>query len=155
MSRRRSLALALALALAATTFAGCTSARNSLGTRVSSCFRVLPEARAAAGASATFDGVRSLSGAELLTAISEAPHNSPPSAPPVVLTAATRLSTCLVAFEGRFSLSSVSRGWAPQPGPYMNAIVVIRQTSGDVVATVLFRRFPRSIRFFHGSDFVR
>jgi hypothetical protein len=60
-----------------------------------------------------------------------------------------------VAFRGRFSLSSVSRGWAPMPGPYRDAIVVVRQSNSDLVATVLFRRLPRAISFFETTAFVR
>ena len=53
--------LALVL-LAGSGLAGCTSARNGLGISDSQCFRVLPQAQAAVGKSATFAGVRRLPG---------------------------------------------------------------------------------------------
>jgi hypothetical protein len=62
---------------------------------------------------------------------------------------------CLVAFGGTFRLATATRGWAPAPGPYRNAIVVVRQSTGKVVATVLFGRLPRGIHFFELSGLVR
>jgi hypothetical protein len=147
MKRRRSILLVLALGLAAIAMTGCTAARNGLGTHVSSCFRVLPAAQAAAGTSATFDGVRLLPGDALIRTVSDVTKGRP--ALPDHLTDVSHEATCLVAFRGAFSLASVSRGWAPAPGPYVDAIVVMRQSSGDLVATVLLRRLPRAIRFFH------
>ena len=137
----------LALVLAAIAMAGCTAARNGLGTHASSCFRVLPAAQAAAGTSARFDGVRLLPGAALIRTVSDVAKGRPGL--PEHLQEVSHQATCLVAFRGTFSLSSVSRGWSPAPGPYPNAIVVMRQSSGDLVATVLLRRLPRAIGFFH------
>lgn len=149
------LGIALVLALATTTLTSCTAARNGLGTRVSSCFRLLPEAHAAAGTSSKFAGVQSLPGGDLIKAISREPHQGPLPAPPAALAEVAHQATCLVAFRGRFTLSSVSHGWAPMAGPYLNAVVVVRQSNADLVATVLFRRLPRSIPFFETTAFVR
>jgi hypothetical protein len=153
--RRGVIVLLLVLALGCTTLEGCTAARNGLGTHVSLCFRFLPEAHAAAGASSRFAGVRSLSGGALVAAIAREAHTGPTPTPPALLVAVTHEATCLVAFRGRFSLSSVSDGWAPMPGPYRNAIVVVRQSNSDIVATVLLRRLPRAIPFFETTAFVR
>jgi hypothetical protein len=149
--RRAVLGLVLVLGLASTTLTACTAARNGLGTRASSCFRVLPEARAAAGKHSRFDGVLSTSAAVLVKAISNEPHIGPPPVPPAPLAAVSHETTCLVRFLGSFSLSTVLRGWAPGPGPYWNAIVVVRQPTAALVATVLFRRIPPSIRFSDGA----
>jgi hypothetical protein len=149
--RRAVLGLVLGLGLASTTLTGCTAARNGLGTHASSCFRILPEAHAAAGKNSRFDGVLSTSAVVLVEAVGREPHSGPPPVPPAPLAATSHEMTCLVRFRGVFSLSTVSRGWAPGPGPYWNAIVVVRQPTADVVATVLFRRIPLSIRFSDGS----
>jgi predicted small secreted protein len=151
----RRVLLVLALLLAGTSLASCTAARNGLGTDVSQCFRVLPAARAAAGTSSKFDGVRSLQAGALLRAVSAASDQGRPPAPPARLAAVAHASSCLVAFRGTFRLAGVTHGWAPAPGPYLNAIVVVRQSNGDLVATVLFRRLPRGIRFFRGTAFTR
>jgi hypothetical protein len=150
----RRVVLVLALVLGGAAMSGCTAARNGLGTDVSQCFRVLPAARAAAGASSKFEGVRSLQPGALLRAVNSAPHHGRLPVPPAGLAASAHTSSCLVAFRGTFRLGDVTRGWAPAPGPYLNAIVVVRQSNGNLVATVLFRRLPRGIGFFHGTAFA-
>jgi hypothetical protein len=89
-----------------------------------------------------------------MAAITGERHNGSPP-PPASLAAVSHQATCLVAFSGTFGLSSVSHGWAPTAGPYLDAIVVVRQSDSDLVATVLFRRLPRAIRFFETTAFVR
>ena len=153
MRRWRHVLLAIVLGLAGITLAGCTAARNDLGTHVSSCFRVLPAARAAAGTGATFDGVLLLTGNNVIKAVSGVPQVGPPA--PVLLMDVAHRATCLVAFKGTFTLSSVSNGWTPAAGPYLRAIVVMRQSNGHLVATVLLRRLPRALHFSRGLPFGR
>jgi hypothetical protein len=140
----------LAVGVASTMLTGCTAARNGLGTRASSCFRVLPEAHAAAGLSSTFDGVLSASPVVLVKAVRHESHGPPPVSP-AVLVQDSHETTCLVAFRGTFRLSRVTRGWAPGPGPYRRAVVVVRQSNAALLATVLFHRLPRTMRFSDGS----
>ncbi|MGA2208152.1 MAG: hypothetical protein ABSH30_00800 [Acidimicrobiales bacterium] len=145
-------ALAVVLALMGMALAGCTAARNGLGTHDSQCFRVLPEARAAVGRSADFSGVRALPGNDLVKAIQDlrSTHGTPPDA----LMDIAPQTTCLVAYRGRFTVGTVSQGWAAEPGPYRAAVVVMGLSNDKVVATVLFRTVPHSIEFLHRLAFV-
>jgi hypothetical protein len=141
-----------AIALMGTALAGCTSARNGLGTHDSLCFRVLPEARAAVGRSADFSGVRALPGSDLVKAIESlrSTHGTPPDA----LMDVAHQTTCLVAYGGGFTVAGVSQGWAAEAGPYRAAVVVMGLSDDKVVATVLFRTVPHSIEFLHRLAFV-
>jgi len=141
---RALLALGLSGSLAT---AGCTSVHNVLGTRDSACFRVIPEARGAVGPAAKFAGVRAVSADFLLR---EARHRRVKA--PATLEAAVHKPTCLVAFTGRFQTASVQLPWVPRPGPYRDAIVVLLQRTGRVIATVLLPRL--SLRFRHSFAFV-
>jgi len=137
--------VALALTMSAVSLAGCTSARNSLGTRDSACFRALPEARSAVGPVAVFAGVRSLQASALVKEVESTPHAS--RTIPPALTAVEHAATCLVAFKGSFAVDRVSRGWAPLPGPYQGAVVVVRFSNVKLVMTVLLPRLPRALEF--------
>lgn len=148
---RSGASLVLVTALWGGALSGCTAARNILGTRASLCFRVLPEARAAVGKEAVFSGVRALPGSDLVRAIRLFHHAR---RPPEALAHVAGKMTCLVAFRGRFRVSKVAKGWAPVPGPYRGAVVAVLPSSRQVVATVLFPRIPRSIRFLHGLAFL-
>jgi len=148
------LTLLVLLGLGCTGLAGCTAARNGLGTHVSLCFRVLPEAQAAVGKSSRFAGVLSVPGGVLTAAIAHQQPNGPPPAP-APLAAVSHKATCLVAFRGTFSLSGVRHGWAPFAGPYLNAIVVVLQSNSELVATVLVHRLPRVLAFFETTALVR
>jgi hypothetical protein len=149
---RRTVAAVVAVLLAGTALAACTSARNGLGTHDSLCFRVLPEARVAVGKAADFSGVRALPGSDLVKAIesSHSRHSTPPDA----LMDVAQQTTCLVAYSGRFTVATVSQGWAPETGPYRAAVVVMGLSNDKVVATVLFRTVPHSIEFLHRLAFV-
>jgi ABC-type thiamin/hydroxymethylpyrimidine transport system permease subunit len=58
-------------------------------------------------------------------------------------------TTCQVAFRGNFTPASVQLGWAAVSGPYRAAIVVVRLSDREVVATVLFQSVPGSLHFGH------
>ncbi len=131
--------------------AGCTSARNGLGISDSQCFRILPQAKAAVGKSATFEGVRRLPGSALVKAIDSSKHHSPP---PDALVDVAHQSTCLVNYRGTFTVGGVQDGWAVSPaGPYRAAVVVVGLSNGTVVVTVLFRTAQHSIEFLHRVAF--
>lgn len=138
------------------TLAGCTAARNGLGTTDSLCFHVLPEARGAIGKSASFAGVRLLPIGDVLKAIElrAIEHSRHGTPPPLSLVRAEHERDCLVAFRGDFSLAHTRLGWAARPGPYRAAIVVVRPSNDKVVVTILLRRVPGSIEFEHRYAFV-
>ena len=147
--------LAAALTVAGVTLGGCTAARNSLDTGVSRCFRVLPVARADVGSSGLFLGVLWSPGKAVVDAVSKELQGAPPAPPvPPALVAAENHMTCLVAFKGSFAASQVQDGWAPLPGPALTAVVVVRQSDAQILATVLFHRIPGQLDFFHPSAFV-
>lgn len=138
---RRTGAGIAALALIAAVAGGCTSPRNVLGPRESPCFKVLPAAVRATGGSARLRGVRYLSPRALLALRRRRPAVPPQALPPGLRRERSR-SLCLVGFSGRFTLSSVTKGFAPRAGPWGFAVVVADPSTGAVVATVLFRRAP-------------
>ncbi len=146
--RCRVVTAGVLLVVCALSLGACTSVRNTLGTRDSTCFRVLPEARNAVGRAPRFEGVRALSAGALLEATKR--HSI---AVPAAIEHALHKATCLVAFAGRFNLRSVLRAWAPRPGPYNVAIVVVIQATTKVVATALLARMP--FRFRHSFAFER
>lgn len=121
---------------------GCTASRNGLGTHDSACFRVYPQAFAAVHRHGRFAGERYLPPHALIVQI----HNV---VVPDSLVDASRVATCLVAFTGHFSASSVEKGWAPSGRPGRIAIVVIRQRNSVVLATVVLRHIPKSLVFAH------
>lgn len=147
-ARPAALAACASLVLAGM-LAGCTSARNTLGTHDSLCFRVLPAARRAVGTHPSFSGVRYLPAGQLVGAVHRARRQGVKV--PEALADVARLPTCLVSYKGRFVLASVSKGWAPLPGPYLYAVVVIQQQTDTVVGTVLFHSVP--LRFEHVFGF--
>jgi hypothetical protein len=149
--RRRKASLLATLIGATLVLSSCTSVRNSLGTRTGVCFKVIPEARAAVGSSARFDGVRAIPPSELLSAYERAvkAHVSVPDN----LADNLRRATCLVAFRGSFSVTTVKEGWAPRSGPYRVAIVVLLQSDAKVIVTGLFKAVP--LRFAHYFAFER
>jgi hypothetical protein len=68
---------------------------------------------------------------------------------PDALADASRVATCLVAFTGHFTASSVERGWAPNGGSGRIAIVVVRQSNSVLLATVVLSHIPRRLVFAH------
>ena len=59
------------------------------------------------------------------------------------------MATCLVAFKGHFTASTVERGWAPEGGVGRIAIVVVRQRDSSLLATVVLTHIPRQLIFAH------
>jgi hypothetical protein len=135
-------ALLVGVAAGSTLLGGCTSVHNGLGTRDSSCFRVLPAARQVVGSAPTFGGVRDVAPALFVTALDLPPEPRRPV--PSSLRQPALRSTCLVEFHGSFDPRSKAfvRAWHPGPGPYRFAIVVVGQQDLRVVAVVLLARPP-------------
>ncbi|MDA8264395.1 MAG: hypothetical protein M0T79_03410 [Actinomycetota bacterium] len=144
-------AIALGLVVGGSALAGCTAARNVLGTTDSLCFHTLPEARSALGSRALFAGVRLLPIADVVRSIERL--RSHPDLP-ASLVRLEHKRACLVAFRGEFTLARTRLGWAPRPGPYKGAVVVVIPSDNKVIATILFRRVPGSIEFDHRIAFV-
>jgi len=138
---RRVLA-ATALSLGALWLSGCTSARNTLGTNSSPCFRALAPAEDAVNDRGVFSGVRLMSAASLkklhhfdsvLTARSKTPlHN-----------------LCLVAYRGTYRPDQVKRpaGRVPPSGVGHFAVVVVSSPQNVLLGTFVFEREP--VRFRH------
>jgi hypothetical protein len=121
---------------------GCAAPRNALSTHNSACFRVYPEAAAAVRRHGHFAGAQFVAPNELII---ELKHVAVPDA----LQDASRAATCLVAFNGHFSVSGVERGWSPSGRPGRVAIVVILQRNLSVVATVVLGGIPPRLVFAH------
>jgi hypothetical protein len=148
--RLRASAVAIALLCGlGTTLAACTSGGSVLGTRDSACFRVLPIARHDVGQAPKFAGVRHLPSSTLLGELRRH-HHTPASAVPESLEA-NRSAACLVAFRGLFTPADVDQAWAPRPGPYHVAIVIVDESNDRLLATVLLRSTP--LNFSHQFAF--
>jgi len=149
--RKSSVVAALLLGLA-TAATACTSGGAILGTRDSSCFRVLPSARRDVGSAPRFAGVRHLPPGVLIEYVKHG-HVPVGTVPDRLLDAPG--AACLVAFRGSFTPAQVRLGWAPLPGPYRAAIVVVEESSDRVLATVLLRSGASPLDFIHRFAFQR
>jgi hypothetical protein len=133
-------AVALVLLWGAT-LAGCTAARNSLGTNASPCFDSLALAEDAVHDHGTFAGVRQLS----LTAFSADVHLQ------AVLAPYTRTvhDVCVVSYRGYFRADQVDRPLGPPPpgGVGHFAIVIVAKPQNSLVGTVVTATEP--LRFGH------
>jgi hypothetical protein len=121
----------------------CTSARNTLGTHVSACFRVLPEAEQAVGDEGQYKGVHFEPVRNLLLDLHKQHLGAAADNPPASIERAEHFPVCLVEYEGAYLLTLLEDGWSPSgafTGSY--AIVVIRQSNSQVVATVLLQHEP-------------
>jgi hypothetical protein len=148
---RRALPSLLALSLLLAGTAGCTAARNLLGTRISPCFRVLPAAQSAVGERPNggpepiFIGIQWLSANSLVRAVKKVPGASAP--PPAPLVNEHHRGVCAVAFRGAVSPSGSIEPWVPAPVAGKFAIAVVRQSDSRVLATVVLARLPPGLRF--------
>jgi hypothetical protein len=138
--RRRppAVGVAAALLVAALALAGCTAARNNLGTEDSACFVTLPAAVRAVHGAGHLEGVR-------LEAVTSLRRPAP-----VVYAVATAPGlrvqrVCLVAFHGRFRAADVARRHGASSGRL--AVVVLEYPDSRLLGTVLFVRPP--VRFSH------
>lgn len=136
--RRTTLAAVLAAAITGGgALAGCTSARNTLATPVSGCFRALPVAAAAVHHQGSFAGVRLVGARVLRSSPVLAPVVSAPGSQPAA-------SVCVVAFRGSFASSGSNRVDAlvgPMPtGTSRYALVLVAMPGDRLLGTVLVDR---------------
>jgi hypothetical protein len=138
--------LAVAVATAALVLAGCTAARNDLGTPASPCFKALPVAYAAVGGHGRLFGVnlvppRLLERPRLgrLDALLRARNGGPVD------------SVCLVVFRDDYRFSELEQpAGAPLPGGSGRfAFVVVSSPGNKLLATFLRNGVPRRVRLRH------
>ncbi|HXQ74914.1 MAG TPA: hypothetical protein VN791_00360 [Acidimicrobiales bacterium] len=142
-ARRGGAAVVLALcSLVATVSAGCTSARNTLGTNASPCFEALAIGEDAVHGRGSFAGVRPVS----LTALGADVH--------LRAELSRRFGTrvhgvCVVSYKGTFTVDQVERplGPAPPGGLGHYAIVIVSEPQNELVGTVV--RLTQPLRFGH------
>jgi hypothetical protein len=147
----RAAGSALVALLGAATLSSCTSVHNTLGTRDSPCFRVLPTAIHAVGGKGRYKGVRFAPANTLVLDIHRQRQDQPGMPVPPDLIAAEKVPTCLVEYQGNFTMGDLVAAWSPSGstmGTY--AIVVIRQRDSSLVASVLLRHEPLRFTDFPG-----
>ncbi|HTZ08958.1 MAG TPA: hypothetical protein VMB72_07790 [Acidimicrobiales bacterium] len=140
--RRRFAAVTATLVLGAAALAGCTVARNTLGTSSSPCYRALPVAADAVHRRGSFVGVRLVSASELtklnhLRTVIEARSSTPVK------------NICVVGYKGRFRPDQVAKpaGPVPDSGVGHFAVVVVTTPQNTLLATVVLAKEP--LRFLH------
>ena len=141
--RRRVAALAVSMvSLAAFGLGACTSARDTLGTNSSPCFRALPIAEDAVHDRGTFAGVRLVAATVLkqfnhVYADLEARSTTP------------LRNVCVMSYHGTFTLDDVERpaGNAPAGGMGRIAVVVVSTPQNVLLATFVLEKEP--VRFRH------
>jgi hypothetical protein len=122
--------------------AGCTSARDTLGTNSSPCFKALALAADAVHDRGVFTGVR---------LVSESMLKKIPRVDGVLSSrSSTRLrNVCVVAYRGTYLSSQVERpaGRVPPSGVGHFAIVVVSTPQNVLLATFVLEKEP--VRFRH------
>ncbi|MCL4423532.1 MAG: hypothetical protein M1115_10305 [Actinobacteria bacterium] len=135
-------------------FAGCTTARNALGTPASVCYQALPVARSAVGGRGRFVGVRLVSTATLAKRAIPANLAAERAAVASLLdqrAGAAVHDLCVVAYSGSYRPSQVQK-YATLPGRpqyYLGpiAVVVMDRPSNKLLATFILPTKP--LRFSH------
>ena len=138
---RAAAVLAVCLSLAATV-AGCTSARNTLGTNASTCFEALAVAEDAVHHRGTFTGVRLVS----LASVGTDTHLR---ARLVARAGKTVHDVCVVSYRGTFTENQVEQpfGRPPVGGVGHYAIVIVSKPQNKLLGTVV--RLTQPLRFGH------
>lgn len=124
--------------LAACLLAGCTSARNGLGTSDSSCYGALPAATKAAGSPSRLLGVH-------LFKVADLRHQNRKLLTELTAGESSTADVCAVAFSGHFTAHSVRKPHGRTVGHV--AIVVLARPSNRLLGTAVLRRLP--LRFAH------
>jgi hypothetical protein len=140
--RRQCAGAVLGCALLTGLFAGCTTARSSLGTSDSSCYLALTTATRAVGAHGHLLGVQSYSLSTLRK-----------QAPSLIRDVATKepgsASVCVIAFTGRFSAGSVSDPRGRTSGRL--AVVITTKPGNHLLGTVIFTHAPLHFGHSHAG----
>jgi len=140
--RFAAIALVAVGSIVMSTLAGCTSARDTLGTNASPCFQALAVAEDAVNGKGQFAGVHLLSlvdvGADLRLRAELAAR-----------AASLVHQICVVSYRGTFRVGQVARPLGPPPaggiGHY--AIVLVSKPQNKLLGTVVRRTQP--LRFGH------
>jgi hypothetical protein len=122
---------ALSVLLSAATVAGCTSARNTLGTSASPCFDSLAIAASAVHHRGTFAGVRQVSLTQIGNALGMRSDLGQ---------FGRKVHTvCVVSYHGTFSPAEVQKPLGPPPigGHGHFAIVIVAKPQNHLVGTVV------------------
>jgi hypothetical protein len=122
--------------------AGCTAARNDLGTTTEQCFRAIPVGRAAVHGSGTYAGtvlvtVRDLTArGQLRLSTSRDPRAK---------------ALCLVAYHGSYHTSDVMRptGTVPSSGVGSYAVAIVSSPGNFLLGTNIFQMLPKRFRHTH------
>jgi hypothetical protein len=130
----------VAVALAVCLLAGCTAARNSLGTSDSSCYLALPAAKQAVGPHGKFIGVHQFTLSSLRQKAPKVYH---------FLTAVkpTSQRVCIIEFVGSFTQASVRKPLGRSSGRL--AVVVSEAPSNRLLGTVIFHHAPLNFAHSH------
>lgn len=135
---RRRLGAAVVVVTVAVSLAGCTAARNNLGTDDSGCYVTLPAAVRAVHGTGHLAGVR-------LEAVKSLRRRAPRVYAIATAPGLHVRQVCLVAFHGRFRAGRVER---PRGKPYGRlAVVVLEYPDSRLLGTVLLVRAP--VQFGH------
>ncbi len=135
---RRRLGAVLTAVVAAGTLAGCTAARNDLGTNDSGCYVTLPAAARAVHGAGHLAGVR-------LEAVKSLRSRAPRVYAIATAPGLEVRQVCLVAFHGRFRAGQVERPKGRSFGRL--AVVVLEYPDSRLLGTLLLVRAP--VHFGH------
>jgi hypothetical protein len=132
----------VALTLVAVALAGCSSPspKSAIGPSASPCFRTLPTALAAVGNRGQFLGVRLLS---VKVIDVDLRHHHQPELPKSQASAGTLL--CVFGYHGPFQAKSVKSPWPKGRTSGTDALVLVKLTTGRVIAVVLLPKAPLHI----------
>lgn len=119
--------------LAVCLLAGCTSARNSLGTSDSSCYLALPSAKQAAGPHSKFIGVHQFT-------LSSLHRKDPRLFDFLTGVKPTSQRVCIIEFSGSFTHASVQKPLGKSSGRL--AVVISEAPSNHLLGTVIFHHPP-------------
>jgi hypothetical protein len=119
--------------LALCLLAGCTSARNSLGTSDSSCYLALPSASHAVGPHSKFIGVHQFT-------LSSLRQKEPGLFDSLAALKPTSQRVCIIEFVGSFTQASVQKPLGKSSGRL--AVVVLEAPSNHLLGTVIFHHPP-------------
>jgi hypothetical protein len=122
--------------------AGCTAARNSLGTSDSSCYLALPSAAHAVGPHSTFVGVHQFT-------LSSLHQKDPRLFDTLAPVRSTAQRVCIVEFVGAFTQASVKKPLGKPSGRI--AVVVLEAPSNRLVGTVIFHHPPLTFAHTHAG----
>jgi hypothetical protein len=130
------------VALGVSSLSGCTSARDTLGTNSSPCYRALAIAEDAVHNRGSFAGVRLVPATQLKKVRDVEGVLDKRSTTPLH-------NVCVVDYRGAFRLDQVQRpaGLGPATGVGHFAIVVVSNPQNRLLATFVLEREP--VRFRH------